>query len=79
MHSPSIKHTIGRIWIDGKKVQDWIGKAFVEVNGTLLMRVDTIKYQITFINSSNPNKEFKNQLEAPHWKNKEIYVYVAMW
>ena len=65
--------------IDGKQVQDWIGEAFVGVNGTLLMRVDTIKYQITFINSSSPKKEFTYALEKQHWKSKEIYVYVTMY
>ena len=64
--------------IDGGRVQDWTKEAFVGVNGTLLMRVDTIKYEITFINSANPKKEFKIPLEKKHWKDQEIYVYVSM-
>ena len=64
--------------IDGGRVQDWTKEAFVGVNGTLLMRVDTIKYEITFINSANPKKEFKFPFEKKHWKDQEIYAYVTM-
>ena len=64
--------------MDGERVKDWIGSAFVVENGTLSMRVDTIKYQITFINSSRPSVEFRWPLNGQHWKDKEIYVYVTM-
>ena len=49
------------------------------MNGTLLMRVDTIKYEITFINSANPKKEFKFPFEKKPWKDQEIYAYVTMY
>ena len=48
------------------------------MNGTLLMRVDTIKYEITFINSAYQKKDFRFPLEKTHWKDQEIYVYVTM-
>ena len=42
------------------------------------MRVDTIKYEINFINSAYPEKEFKFPFDKQHWKDQEIYVYVTM-
>ena len=42
------------------------------------MIVDTFNYQIKFINSAKPTKEFKYKLEKQHWKDKKLYVYVTM-
>ena len=77
-YQTDVDYKEGTIWIDDENVRAWTKEAFVGVNGTLLMRVDTIKYEITFINSANPKKEFKFPFEKKHWKDQEIYAYVSM-
>ena len=64
--------------MDGKCVKGDTADLLVGVEGEVLMKVDTIKYEITFINTSKSNDAYTYPLNQQLWKSKDLYVYVTM-
>ena len=65
--------------MDGKGVQGYTADLCVGVEGEVLMKVDTVKYEITFIHTSKSNVAYTYPLNQQHWKSKDLYVYVSMY
>ena len=54
MTSPTLNRKIGSIYCDGNEVKDATADLFVSAGGEVSMKVDTQKYEISFINRSKP-------------------------
>ena len=65
--------------MDGKEVKGRTADLLVGVEGEVLMKVDTIKYEITFIHTSKSNDAYTYPLNQQLWKSKDLYVYVSMY